>query len=107
MPIDYKDYPPDWKEIVARIKERENHCCKFCKIENYSTKVSERTNKLYKIVLTVAHLDHDETNWDVKDERLAALCQSCHLKYDAPEKSRRRNEKKEALKNINQPGFNL
>ena len=34
------------------------------------------------IVLTIAHLDHDKENWDVPDDRLAALCQACHLKYD-------------------------
>lgn len=38
--------------------------------------------KPYKIVLTIAHLDHDKENWNVKDERLAALCQGCHLNYD-------------------------
>src|SRR5688500_6267125 len=47
-----------------------------------------------RIVLTIAHLDHDEGNWDVTDDRLAALCQRCHLTYDAPEKRRRRREKK-------------
>lgn len=45
--------------------------------------------KLVKVVLTVAHLDHDETNHDVSDERLKALCQYCHLNYDASEKYRR------------------
>lgn len=47
-----------------------------------------------KIVLTVAHLDHDEENFDVKDERLKALCQRCHLRYDVPEKKRRMFKKK-------------
>jgi len=32
--------------------------------------------------LTIAHLDHDRDNFDVFDERLAALCQKCHLNYD-------------------------
>jgi len=41
------------------------------------------------VVLTIAHLDHDEENHDVKDDRLAALCQYCHLNYDAKEKFRR------------------
>lgn len=45
--------------------------------------------KLVTVVLTIAHLDHDELNHDVQDDRLAALCQVCHLNYDAPEKSRR------------------
>lgn len=45
--------------------------------------------KAVQVILTVAHLDHDETNHDVSDERLAALCQYCHLNYDALEKYRR------------------
>ncbi len=42
-----------------------------------------------KIILTVAHLDHDETNFDVKLDRLKAMCQLCHLRYDSAEKYRR------------------
>lgn len=42
-----------------------------------------------KVVLTVAHLDHDETNHEVPLDRLRALCQICHLRYDAKEKYRR------------------
>lgn len=33
-----------------------------------------------RIVLTVAHIDHDKTNNDFKN--LAALCQRCHLNHD-------------------------
>ena len=43
-----------------------------------------------KVVLTVAHLDHDECNHAVQLDRLKALCQLCHLRYDAAEKARRR-----------------
>lgn len=45
--------------------------------------------KRVAVVLTVAHLDHDEGNHEVSDDRLAALCQYCHLNYDAAEKYRR------------------
>lgn len=45
--------------------------------------------KTIKVVLTIAHLDHDEENHDVPDERLRAWCQYCHLNYDADEKYRR------------------
>lgn len=38
-------------------------------------------NPPIKIVLTVAHLDHDTTHND--DDNLRALCQRCHLTYDA------------------------
>lgn len=33
------------------------------------------------VLLTVAHMDHDETHAD--PERCRALCQRCHLKWDA------------------------
>jgi 5-methylcytosine-specific restriction endonuclease McrA len=78
MPIDYSKYPPNWStEIVPRIKERDGHKCQFCGIENYAI-----TPKGTKVVLTIAHLDHDNDNHDVTDDRLAALCQRCHLRYD-------------------------
>lgn len=39
------------------------------------------TIRAVKVVLTVAHLNHVES--DVRDENLLALCQYCHLKYDS------------------------
>jgi len=41
---------------------------------------SEFTGRMVKIVLTVAHLDHQPEN--VERSNLAALCQKCHLNYD-------------------------
>lgn len=35
-----------------------------------------------EIVLTIAHVNHDKHNWDIKDEELRAECQRCHLKRD-------------------------
>ena len=49
--------------------------------------------KKITVVLTIAHLDHDEENHEVSDDRLQAMCQICHLNYDAKEKHRRRLEK--------------
>ncbi len=40
-----------------------------------------------RVVLTIAHMDHDESHAD--PERCRALCQRCHNKWDAPH--RRRN----------------
>lgn len=37
-------------------------------------------SKPVKIVLTVAHIDHDSRN--NADDNLAALCQRCHLRHD-------------------------
>ena len=53
--------------------------------------------KSVTVVLTVAHLDHDEENHEVSDDRLKALCQYCHLNYDASEKYRRAIAKAEEL----------
>ena len=46
--------------------------------------------KKVRVILTVAHLDHDETNMDVQDDRLMAMCQLHHLRYDTKEKVRRK-----------------
>ncbi len=47
-----------------------------------------------RIVLTVAHLNHDESASD--DANLAALCQRCHLRHDAVDNQRRAAERRRA-----------
>ena len=42
----------------------------------------EYYGKPIQVVITVMHLDHDEWNHDVHDDRLACACQLHHLKYD-------------------------
>lgn len=106
--------------ILLRAKDK----CEFCGLKNGSTvysvgfKVLENgsyknrriwfrnrqdayreannpnTVRKVKVILTIAHLDHDETNHEVSLDRLAALCQVCHLRYDAEEKYRRLMNKK-------------
>lgn len=68
-------------------REMIDHLNNWCNMEE----------KYIVIVLTIAHLDHDEENHEVSDDRLQALCQRCHLKYDAKEKARRKKHKQ--LKN--------
>jgi len=114
MPINYKEYPDNWKtEIRPAILKRANNCCEECGISNHSIIIrlprnqwryinsveydmirSKIVNSLYskkgaikklgftEIVLTIAHMDHDKLNHDVNLDRLKALCQKCHLKYD-------------------------
>jgi hypothetical protein len=103
MPINYKEYPSNWKtEIRPAVLERANNKCEDCGVENYDTgyrdvngvwfpvfenyykesKKAPNGFKLTKIILTIAHLDHDKLNHDVKLDRLKALCQRCHLKLD-------------------------
>jgi len=120
MPIDYKNYPPNWKtKIVPAVRKRSEGKCEVCGLENHTQVWSYQLRvlscgryklktfwakdesdfkrmeyfainpKKVKVVLTVAHLDHDETNWDVTIDRLKDMCQYCHLNYDAKEKYRR------------------
>ena len=78
MPIDYSLYPADWPEISRRIRyERAGNRCEWCGAEN--GKPHPVTGS--KVVLTVAHIDHNIENND--DSNLAALCQRCHLTLDA------------------------
>ena len=106
-------------EIIPAVLERAGHCCERCRLPNKSevwaikmaVKDEDGRYKLrsiwfrnendahreatftiptkIKVVLTIAHLDHDETNHEVSLDRLQALCQMCHLRYDAKEKYRR------------------
>lgn len=83
MPLDWKKYPPNWKEIRAGIVERAGNRCEGspaypdCRAENH--KPHPVTGS--KVVLTVAHLNHIES--DCRPENLRAWCQRCHLTYDA------------------------
>lgn len=110
MPINYNLYPANWKtEIRPRILARAENRCECCGLKNYSTVFSFKDNqkktiwvasvwnlptnvlaKYVKVILTIAHLDHDESNLEVKDDRLKALCQLCHLRYDVEEKKKRK-----------------
>ena len=94
MPVDYAIYPPDWRtERRPGILERAAHRCEECHVENYSLVERHYKNgevRMTKIVLTVAHLDHDPENWDVSDNRLRAWCRRCHLNYDRQECQARR-----------------
>lgn len=71
-------YPADWPIISRRIREeRAGNRCEWCGAENH--KPHPATGSM--VVLTVAHLDHNPRNCE--DNNLAALCQRCHLTYDA------------------------
>lgn len=56
--------------------------------------------KPVKVVLTIAHLDHDAENKEIKDTRLKAMCQKCHLAYDEEEKYNKRNNKNQLAMKI-------
>lgn len=104
MPIDYKNYPDDWNKIRKSVLRRANDHCEWCGVRNASEIQRHKKNSaIYrypyagdeyldgmegpwfnpvKVVLTIAHLDHDPGNNEPGN--LAALCQRCHLRYDGP-----------------------
>lgn len=103
MPIDYANYPKDWRVISKRIRfERAQGRCE-CRGECGTLHVGELSYNGYekhdisdnrcreaqgsiadtfrgRVILTVAHTCHDPlcTNPD----HLRAMCQRCHLRYD-------------------------
>ncbi len=98
MPINYNDYPSNWKtEIRPRILERAGHRCELCGVKNYTRRKSGT-----KVVLTIAHFnDHNPQN--CADENLKALCQACHLRHDHKhhmENARRTRERKAGLQRL-------
>ncbi len=121
MPIDYSEYPPNWKtEIRPAVLERAGYCCEFCGVKNHSLihRFGKGVNdweywpegtgsdawsidgrKVTKVILTIAHLDHDKLNHNIDLERLKALCQKCHLGYDLKHHANNRKYGRDHLKN--------
>lgn len=90
MPIKDKTlYPRNWPTIRQEILGRANHRCEcqgtcgscgpaFCRERDREPARSFRG----QVILTVAHLNHNPK--DNRRRNLRALCQRCHLSYDAP-----------------------
>lgn len=95
-------YPADWPEISRRIREDRAggrcECRGECLIHSEERRRTDthleadgrcgavngallRSGR-WRVVLTVAHLDHTPENVD--ELNLLAMCQGCHLRYDAP-----------------------
>ena len=135
MPCDYSEYPKEWKTVIRpRILERAGHKCERCEVENHrwicrdgrhdaalnawyyedgdilAVKALEDWPEGYKapvrVVLTVAHLDHDTSNND--DSNLQALCQRCHNRLDVEYRRKNRSRtlaEKKALNTPHLPGM--
>jgi hypothetical protein len=76
-------YPPDWTLIANDVKIAANWECQgIDRYPNCRARHGERhpiTGS--RVVITVAHLDHNPAH--CARENLRALCQRCHLTYDA------------------------
>ena len=85
MPIDYSQYCRDWRTFsrVMRFVIAGNRC-EWCGAVNYEPHPDTGS----KVILTVAHIDHDKTNNNPKN--LRALCQRCHLSHDREHHARSR-----------------
>lgn len=85
MPVDRSRYPANWKQISQRIRfEVAGNRCQFCGAENYQPHPETGS----KVILTVAHLNHDTT--DNSDDNLRALCQRCHNRHDVEYRKKNR-----------------
>jgi hypothetical protein len=119
MPINYNLYPSDWKTRLKRIVwDRAKGRCEKCglyhmqSVMSYKIPMRRGTKLVYrvrwlnqsflpqikgakpvKVVLTMAHLDHDADNRHVHPDRLRLWCQLCHLRYDAQPKADKRKYK--------------
>lgn len=82
MPMKLSDYHPDWRDISRQIREQAGQQCEGtpefpdCRARNYQPHPDTGS----RVVLTVAHMDHDKNNNDPCN--LRALCQRCHLTWD-------------------------
>ena len=97
-------YPPrkEWLAIRAEVLARDGNACKECGVPNYAEGFRDSAGnwhdapghaadaaaldgeRLVRIVLTIAHLDHDPRNNGEPGNRpnLAALCQLHHFAHD-------------------------
>lgn len=104
MPCDYSKYPKNWKEIRLKILVRAKNRCEICGVRNHALGARDKNGEwhdeddihssnaqvgeelfgdfpnMIRIVLTVAHWDHDLSNNDPSN--LKACCQKCHLDHD-------------------------
>lgn len=97
-------YPCDWKQISNRIRfvraMARCECRGECGSRHHQT--DERCTAVHmnphpatgsNVVLTVAHLNHEPE--DCGDDNLKAMCQACHLAYDAEHHAETRSASKD------------
>lgn len=72
-------YPGNWEDLAYECKQRAGWRCEHCGIAHGAVAVSERTGVVYTVYLAASHVNHDPWN---PTPHLAALCPSCHGRYD-------------------------
>jgi len=83
MPVDWRDYPANWREIAHQVKEEAQWQCECC---GKQCRRPGEPFRSHRLTLTVAHCNH--TPMDCRPENLVALCAPCHLRMDAPHHAR-------------------
>lgn len=79
---------PEWRAIRAAIIDRAGDCCEGTPLHPHCRAANRKAHPETgsRVVLTIAHMDHDEANADAGN--LRALCQRCHLTWDAKHHAR-------------------
>lgn len=106
MTFNPADYPPNWKELSRSIREdRANNQCECtgeCGKRHLLGRCTETNGEPAqsfrgRVMLTVAHLDHNTHSDDPNN--LRAMCQACHLRYDVTHhlRNRRRRKRQEII----------
>lgn len=72
-----------WRHMLWTVQTQTRRC------PNYHGEGSRFTNAL--VILTTAHLDHTPENVDPAN--LRAMCQACHLAYDADHHAQTRSNR--------------
>lgn len=106
-PMDRALYPENWEQTGAVIRERAQGRCECmgeCGLhppiptrlpDGSTTQIARRCREIHgtdarwargRVILTVAHLDHDPANND--PENLRALCQRCHNRIDTEDRQK-------------------
>lgn len=84
----------EWLAFRASLLERAGHRCEgtpqhpACRAENYTPHPETGG----RVVLTIAHMDHDESHAD--PARCRALCQRCHNAWDVAHRLANRRSRK-------------